>query len=70
MKLTATAKKRQAELQTIADEAAQQVAASGEEYEIKGLSAAERRQVHGLLGDYEQLRNLQPRPRARQASSR
>lgn len=48
-------KKRQAELKTLAEEAAEQVLASGEEYEIKGLSAAERRQVHGLLGEYEQL---------------
>jgi spoIIIJ-associated protein len=48
-------KKRQAELKTLADEAAEQVIASGEEYEIKNLSAAERRQVHGLLGAYEQL---------------
>jgi spoIIIJ-associated protein len=48
-------KKRQAELKTLADEAAEQVIASGEETEIKNLSAAERRQVHGLLGAYEQL---------------
>ena len=48
-------KKRQAELKTLADEAAQQVIANGEEHEIKGLSSAERRQVHGLLGEYEQL---------------
>jgi spoIIIJ-associated protein len=48
-------KKRQAELKALADEAAEQVIASGQEYEIKGLSAAERRQVHGLLGAYEQL---------------
>ena len=46
---------RQGELQTMADEAAEQVKASGEEYEMKGLSAAERRQVHGLLGEYEDL---------------
>ncbi len=48
-------KKRQAELKALADEAAEQVIANGEEYEVKGLSAAERRQVHGLLGTYEQL---------------
>jgi spoIIIJ-associated protein len=48
-------KKRQAELKTLADEAAEQVIASGEETEIKHLSSAERRQVHGLLGAYEQL---------------
>ncbi|MGB3294945.1 MAG: R3H domain-containing nucleic acid-binding protein, partial [Phormidesmis sp.] len=39
----------------IADEAAQQVMASSQEYEVKGLSAAERRQLHGLLGEHEQL---------------
>ncbi|MGB7085490.1 MAG: R3H domain-containing nucleic acid-binding protein [Phormidesmis sp.] len=48
-------KKRQAELKAIAVEAAEQVLASGENYEIKGLSSAERRHVHGLLGDYAQL---------------
>ncbi len=48
-------KKRQAELQALAEEAAEQVIASGEEHEIKNLSSAERRQVHGLLGAYEQL---------------
>lgn len=46
---------RQAELKAIADKAAEQVMASREEYEVKGLSAAERRQLHGLLGEYEQL---------------
>lgn len=47
--------KRQSELQAMADEAAEQVKESGEEFEIKGLSSAERRQVHGLLGEYEGL---------------
>ena len=46
---------RQGELKTMADEAAKQVKTSGEEYEIKGLSSAERRQVHGLLGEYADL---------------
>ncbi len=46
---------RQGELKTMADEAAAQVKDSGEEYEMKGLSAAERRQLHGLLGEYEGL---------------
>lgn len=46
---------RQAELKTIGEAAAEKVIANGEEYEIKGLSAAERRQIHGLLGEYEQL---------------
>ncbi len=48
-------KQRQAELKAIADEAAEQVMASSQEYEVKGLSAAERRQLHGLLGEREQL---------------
>ena len=47
--------KRQGELKAMADEAAQQVKDSGDEYELKGLSSAERRQVHGLLGEYEGL---------------
>ncbi|MBE9060241.1 R3H domain-containing nucleic acid-binding protein [cf. Phormidesmis sp. LEGE 11477] len=45
-------KKRQAELKSLADEAADQVLNQGQsEYELKGLSAAERRQLHGLLGE-------------------
>lgn len=48
-------KKRQAELQAIADEAAKAVLSSGKDYEIKGLSSAERRQVHGLLGQLGQF---------------
>ena len=49
-------KKRQAELKQLADEAAQEVLERGAtEHEIKGLSSAERRQVHGLLGDYKGL---------------
>ncbi len=50
--------KRQAELQAIAQAAAEQVLESGTEYEIKGLSSAERRQVHGLFGEYEQLETV------------
>lgn len=46
---------RQTELKAIGEAAAEKVIADGEEYEIKGLSAAERRQIHSLLGDYEQL---------------
>lgn len=41
--------KRREELKTIAEEAAEQVLATGEEFEIKGLSSAERRQVHHFL---------------------
>lgn len=48
-------KKRQAELKTMAEEAAEEVLASGEEQELKGLSSAERRHMHGLFGEYEKL---------------
>ncbi|MFK8186346.1 MAG: protein jag [Phormidesmis sp.] len=48
-------KKRQAELKTMAEDAAEQVLESGEEQELKGLSSAERRHMHGLFGEYEQL---------------
>jgi len=48
--------KRQAELKTLAAEAAQEVLEKGAaEHEVKGLSSAERRQMHGLLGDYENI---------------
>lgn len=47
--------RRQAELQAIADTAANHVMETGEEYEISELSSAERRQVHNLLKDYEAL---------------
>ncbi|MEB3358743.1 MAG: R3H domain-containing nucleic acid-binding protein [Synechococcales bacterium] len=46
---------RQVELQAIADEAVQQVRASGEEFEIASLSAAERRQVHTFLKSFEDI---------------
>ena len=40
----------------LADEAAKEVLENGiAEHEVKGLSSAERRQVHGLLGDYEKI---------------
>ena len=49
-------KQRQAELKQLADEAAEEVLNKGErEHEVKGLSSAERRQVHGLLGAYENI---------------
>ncbi|MEB3312597.1 MAG: R3H domain-containing nucleic acid-binding protein [Cyanobacteriota bacterium] len=41
--------RRLAELKLMAEAAADQVRASGQEYELKGLSAAERRQVHHFL---------------------
>ncbi len=47
--------RRQAELQAIADQAAQQVRETGNEYEMKALSAAERRQVHTYLKTFGDL---------------
>lgn len=41
--------KRLSELKAVAKEAAEQVLASQQEFEIKGLSSAERRQVHHFL---------------------
>lgn len=46
---------RQAELQTMAEEAAQQVRETGEEHEMASLSAAERRQVHTYLKAFDDL---------------
>lgn len=48
--------RRQAELRKMAEEAAQQVRQTGQEFEMSALSAAERRQVHTFLkecGDLE-----------------
>ncbi|MFZ4638852.1 MAG: protein jag [Nodosilinea sp.] len=39
------------ELQVLAQEAVQQVLTTGQEYELKGLSSAERRQVHQFLSE-------------------
>jgi spoIIIJ-associated protein len=47
--------RRQAELQAMADKAAQQVRDTGEEYEMTALSAAERRQVHTYLKTFDDL---------------
>ncbi len=47
--------RRQAELQAIADQAAAEARETGQEVEIKALSSAERRQVHTLLKDCEDL---------------
>jgi spoIIIJ-associated protein len=44
--------KRLEELKAIASEAAEQVLASKQEFEIKGLSSAERRQVHHFLSSH------------------
>ncbi len=46
---------RQAELRSLADYAAKVVRETGQEYEIKSLSAAERRQIHTLLEGCEDL---------------
>lgn len=47
--------RRQAELRTLADHAAQQVRETGQEFEIKSLSSAERRQIHTFLEECEDL---------------
>lgn len=47
--------RRQAELQAIAAQAAQQVRETGQEMELTSLSSAERRQVHTFLKECEDL---------------
>ncbi|NJO40507.1 MAG: RNA-binding protein [Cyanobacteria bacterium CRU_2_1] len=47
--------RRQAELQKLAEEAAEHVRETGEEYEMASLSAAERRQVHTYLKTFDDL---------------
>lgn len=47
--------KRLEELKTMATEAAERVRASGEEYEMQGLSSAERRQMHHFMSAHEDL---------------
>lgn len=47
--------RRQAELQALAEHAAQQVRETGEEFEMKSLSSAERRQVHTFLKECADL---------------
>ncbi|NES95491.1 MAG: RNA-binding protein [Desertifilum sp. SIO1I2] len=47
--------RRQAELQRLAVEVAEQVRATGVEFEMKSLSSAERRQVHTFLKVYEDI---------------
>ncbi|MBP0000300.1 MAG: RNA-binding protein [Cyanobacteria bacterium SID2] len=46
---------RQTELRSKAEEVAERVRTTGEEIEIAGLSAAERRQIHTFLKDCEDL---------------
>ncbi len=48
--------RRQAQLQALAEKVAGQVRETGEKVEIKSLSSAERRQVHNLLKDSEDLK--------------
>ena len=47
--------RRQQELLELAEQAAEQVRQSGQEYEIKSLSSAERRQIHTILKDSTDL---------------
>ncbi len=47
--------RRQAELQALVEQVAQQVRQTGEEVEMKSLSSAERRQIHTFLKDAEDL---------------
>lgn len=46
---------RRVELEALAKEAMEHVRETGEEYEISSLSAAERRQVHTLLQDFDEF---------------
>ena len=47
--------RRQAELLKLASDAAEQVRSTGSPFEMKNLSAAERRQVHTFLKSYEDI---------------
>ncbi len=47
--------RRQAELMQMAEQAAQEVRETHQEVELSSLSAAERRQIHTLLKEYEEL---------------
>lgn len=47
--------KRKAELMALATEAAEQARETGQEFEMKALSSAERRQVHHFLNSYDGL---------------
>lgn len=50
--------RREAVLREMVAQAVQTVQETGEAYEMKGLSSAERRQVHNLLKDYEDLESF------------
>jgi spoIIIJ-associated protein len=47
--------RRQEQLQAIAQDAVSRVRQTGEEYEIASLSSAERRQLHNLFKEYDDL---------------
>ncbi len=47
--------KREAEVRTLAEAAANEVRTSGREVEIKSLSSAERRQIHTFLKEFSDL---------------
>ncbi|MEA5571485.1 protein jag [Calothrix sp. UHCC 0171] len=49
---------RQGQIQALAESAAQQVRATGQEVEIKSLSSAERRQVHSFLESLSDLESF------------
>lgn len=50
--------RRQAELRALADSAAEKVRQTGEEFELRSLSSAERRQIHTFLKESEDLESL------------
>ncbi|MCT7984653.1 MULTISPECIES: protein jag [Laspinema] len=50
--------RREEVLREMVAKAVQTVQETGEAYEMKGLSSAERRQVHNLLKDYEDLESF------------
>ena len=47
--------RRQAELQSMAEQAAEEVRQTGQEVEMKALSSAERRQIHTFMKSYPDL---------------
>ncbi|MBD2326584.1 R3H domain-containing nucleic acid-binding protein [Alkalinema sp. FACHB-956] len=51
-------KQRSQQLRVIVEEAVAAVRETGQDFEIKSLSSAERREVHGLLKHYEELENF------------
>ena len=49
--------RRQQELRSMAEYAAEQARVTGDEFELKSLSSAERRQVHSFLSECEEIKN-------------